>query len=90
MTLTRVPRSWRSALERANVWNLYELARDGEQSGDRRRPSMVPTTWIGGRTLVVRHLRTVHGRPGGTGPDPSRGPPARGPGSGDAGGDGAG
>jgi hypothetical protein len=90
MTLAGVPRPWRSALEQANVWNLYELARDGEQTGDRRTPSKLPTTWIGGQTLVVRPLRTVHGRPGGTGPDPSRGPPARGPGTGDTGGDRAG
>jgi anti-anti-sigma regulatory factor len=75
MTLTGVPRPWRSALEQANVWCLYECARDRETAG--------------GGALAVGPVRTLDGRPGESGPDPSRGPPDPRSGPGDAGGDGA-
>jgi hypothetical protein len=78
MMLAGVPWPWRSALEQAKVRDLYELARDPARVGDGRSLSAVPAAWIGGRTLAVRPVHTVHGRPGGTGPDPSRGPPAPG------------
>jgi hypothetical protein len=90
MTLTGVPGPWRSALERARVWDLYEMASGPELMGERQPLPSGPGDWIGQRTPAIRPLRSLHGRLGGTGPDPSRGPPLRGLGAGCAGGDPAG